>query len=156
MVAEQERRRLGLGHSPILDISDLINSQNVWASGAKLPDDMSGLFLRHSSIGLGILVNFDPARGAQALLLCPRVRPRAARPPANLLSDIRSLIPHLRLILPSRPTIIYSRSFGTVCRWRRELAVAEFGGDRGPKSKLSSVRRRNAVLVDVDELSTPP
>jgi hypothetical protein len=62
MVAEQERRRLGLGHNPILDMSDLINSQNVWASGAKLPDDMSGLFLRHSSIGLCILVNFDHAR----------------------------------------------------------------------------------------------
>lgn len=62
IVAEQERRRIGLGHNPILDMSDLINSQNVWASGAKLPDDMSGLFLRHSSIGLCILVNFDHAR----------------------------------------------------------------------------------------------
>lgn len=61
-VAEQERRRLGLGHNPITDMSDLINSQNVWASGAKLPDDMSGLFLNHSSIGLFILVNFDHPR----------------------------------------------------------------------------------------------
>jgi Zn-dependent peptidase ImmA (M78 family)/transcriptional regulator with XRE-family HTH domain len=61
-VAEQERRRLGLGHNPIHDMSDLINSQNVWASGAKLPDQMSGLFLRHSSIGLCILVNFDHPR----------------------------------------------------------------------------------------------
>ena len=49
-------------HNPILDMSDLINSQSVWASGAKLPDDMSGLFLRHPSIGLCILVNFDHAR----------------------------------------------------------------------------------------------
>ncbi len=61
-VAEQERRRLGLGHNPITDMSDLINSQNVWASGAELPDDMSGLFLHHSSIGLFILVNFDHTR----------------------------------------------------------------------------------------------
>ena len=57
-VAEQERRRLSLGHNPIPDMSDLINSQNIWASGAELPDDMSGLFLQHSSIGLFILVNF--------------------------------------------------------------------------------------------------
>jgi hypothetical protein len=58
LVAEQERRRLSLGHNPIPDMSDLINSQNIWASGAELPEDMSGLFLNHSSIGLCILVNF--------------------------------------------------------------------------------------------------
>jgi len=62
LVAEQERRRLGLGRNPISDVSDLINSQNVWASGARLPDEMSGLFPKHSSIGLCILVNFDHAR----------------------------------------------------------------------------------------------
>jgi Zn-dependent peptidase ImmA (M78 family)/transcriptional regulator with XRE-family HTH domain len=61
-VAEQERRRLSLGHNPIPDISDLINSQNIWASGAELPEDMSGLFLNHSTIGLCILVNFSHPR----------------------------------------------------------------------------------------------
>lgn len=61
-VADQERCRLGLGHNPIPDMSDLINSQNIWASGAMMPDQMSGLFLRHSSIGLGILVNYDHPR----------------------------------------------------------------------------------------------
>ena len=61
-VAEQERRRLGLGHNPIADLSELINGQNVWASGADLPNDMSGLFLRHHSIGLCILVNFGHPR----------------------------------------------------------------------------------------------
>jgi len=61
-VAEQERRRLGLGHNPIPDISDLINGQGIWASGAILPDQMSGLFVRHASIGLCVLVNYDHAR----------------------------------------------------------------------------------------------
>ena len=61
-VADEERRRLGLGHNPIADMSDLIKTQSIWASGAKLPDQMSGLFLRHSSIGLCILVNYDHAR----------------------------------------------------------------------------------------------
>jgi Zn-dependent peptidase ImmA (M78 family)/transcriptional regulator with XRE-family HTH domain len=61
-VAEQERRRLGLELNPIHDIADLINSQNVWASGAHLPDGMSGLYLKHSSVGLCILVNFDHPR----------------------------------------------------------------------------------------------
>lgn len=62
LVAEQERRRLGLGHNPISDMSDLINAQNMWASGADLPDDVSGLFLKHSSIGLCILVKYDHPR----------------------------------------------------------------------------------------------
>ena len=67
LVAEQERRRLQLGHNPIPDMSDLINSQNIWASGAELPDEMSGLFLHHSSIGLFILVNVSHARSRKRL-----------------------------------------------------------------------------------------
>lgn len=61
-IAEQERRRLLLGDNPVADMSDLINGQNIWASGAHLPDPMSGFFLRHSSIGLFILVNYDHPR----------------------------------------------------------------------------------------------
>ena len=45
-VAEQERRRLRLGHTRIADMVKLVNDQGIWASGARLPDDMSGLFLR--------------------------------------------------------------------------------------------------------------
>ena len=56
-VAEQERRRLGIANAPISDVSELIVSQGIWASGVMLPDGMSGLFLRHHSIGLAILVN---------------------------------------------------------------------------------------------------
>ena len=61
-IAEQERRRLGLGHNPISDMADLINSQNIWASGARFPAEMSGVFLNHSSCGMFILVNFDHPR----------------------------------------------------------------------------------------------
>ncbi len=61
-VAQQERLRLNLGMNPIPDMADLINSQGIWASGAKLLDAVSGLFMRHSSIGLGILVNFTHPR----------------------------------------------------------------------------------------------
>ena len=61
-VALEERRRLGLGDNPIPDMADLITSEGIWASGAKLPDEMSGMFLRHNSIGLVILVNYDHPR----------------------------------------------------------------------------------------------
>lgn len=56
-LAEQERKRLGIGDAPIADMSDLINEQGIWASGAKFPDNMSGLFLCHPSIGQAIFVN---------------------------------------------------------------------------------------------------
>ena len=55
--AAQERRRLGIGNAAIADISELIASQGIWASGVGLPDEMSGIFLRHPSIGFAILVN---------------------------------------------------------------------------------------------------
>lgn len=62
-VAESERRRLGLGYGPIADMADLITTQGVWASGVRgLPNEMSGIFLRHNSIGLVILVNYDHPR----------------------------------------------------------------------------------------------
>lgn len=62
-IAEEERRRLGLGYGPIADMADLISTQGVWASGVRgLPPEMSGIFLRHSSIGMVILVNYRHAR----------------------------------------------------------------------------------------------
>lgn len=63
--ADQERRRLGIANAPIADVSELIASQSIWASGVTLPDGMSGLFLRHPSIGLAILVNSSHAKGRQ-------------------------------------------------------------------------------------------
>jgi Zn-dependent peptidase ImmA (M78 family)/transcriptional regulator with XRE-family HTH domain len=59
-IAEEERRRLGLGYGPIADMADLITTQGVWASGVRgLPQEMSGIFLRHSSIGMVTLVHYD-------------------------------------------------------------------------------------------------
>lgn len=62
-VAEEERRRLGLGYGPIADMADLISTQGIWASGVRyLPDELSGIFLRDSSIRMVILVNYDHRR----------------------------------------------------------------------------------------------
>ena len=44
-------------------MADLISTQGVWASGVRgLPQEMSGIFLRHSSIGMVILVNYGHPR----------------------------------------------------------------------------------------------
>ena len=61
--AVEERQRLGIGNAPIADVSELIASQGIRASGAGLPNDMSGVFLRHRSIGFAILVNASHPRG---------------------------------------------------------------------------------------------
>ena len=61
-IAAQERQRLNLGNAPIADMADLLNDIGIWASGVVLPDEMSGLFLHHQSIGLAILVNFKHLR----------------------------------------------------------------------------------------------
>jgi Zn-dependent peptidase ImmA (M78 family)/transcriptional regulator with XRE-family HTH domain len=62
LVAEEERRRLGLGFAPIADVSDLINTQGIWASGFELPPEMSGLFLRYSSLRSIIIVRLNHPR----------------------------------------------------------------------------------------------
>ena len=56
-VANHERRRLGLGVAPVLSIPELIVSQGIWSAALRLPDEISGLFLRGLEFGMGILVN---------------------------------------------------------------------------------------------------
>lgn len=56
-IAADERRRLDLGDAAIPDIADLIACEGIWAASSRLPNEMSGLFLRESSFGYAIIVN---------------------------------------------------------------------------------------------------
>lgn len=56
-VAQEERKRLGLGSAPLNNIAGLITEQGIWAAASDLPDSLSGFFVNHPSIGLAILVN---------------------------------------------------------------------------------------------------
>ena len=56
-VAKEERRRLGLGNAPLLDIAEFTNDQGIWTAATQLPDSLSGLFVSHPTVGLVILVN---------------------------------------------------------------------------------------------------
>jgi len=58
-VAESERNRLGLDHAPVVDIAEVLSTQEVWATGAKFQDEVSGVFLKHPEFGLAVLVNVD-------------------------------------------------------------------------------------------------
>lgn len=57
LVAQEERRRLGLGNAPIGSLADVITDQGIWTAATELPDSLSGFFVNHPSIGVAILVN---------------------------------------------------------------------------------------------------
>jgi Zn-dependent peptidase ImmA (M78 family)/DNA-binding XRE family transcriptional regulator len=82
LVATQERRRLGLSNVPLPDLAKLIAAQGVWAAKVTLPDEMSGMLLHHSSIGLAVLINESHKR--------PRRRFSFAHEYAHALMDRRS------------------------------------------------------------------
>jgi Zn-dependent peptidase ImmA (M78 family)/transcriptional regulator with XRE-family HTH domain len=63
-VAQEERRRLGLGDAPIGNIASLIGGQGIWVAACKLPDDMSGLFTHDRRSGLSIIVNSSSKHAA--------------------------------------------------------------------------------------------
>jgi Zn-dependent peptidase ImmA (M78 family)/transcriptional regulator with XRE-family HTH domain len=56
-LAEEERRRLELGHAPIPEMIELFESQGVRTALVDLPDDVSGLMLSDREVGLFVVVN---------------------------------------------------------------------------------------------------
>jgi Zn-dependent peptidase ImmA (M78 family) len=63
--AQQERYRLELGKGAIYDIVEPLSSQGIRVVGTQFPDEISGLFLNHSSMGMVILVNASHERTRQ-------------------------------------------------------------------------------------------
>ncbi|MYM85346.1 ImmA/IrrE family metallo-endopeptidase [Duganella sp. FT50W] len=60
-IARQERQRLDLGTAPIIDIAEILEVQGIRTGAVDLPDDISGLTLCHSKIGVFIVVNSTQA-----------------------------------------------------------------------------------------------
>lgn len=58
-VAQEERRRLRLGDTPIGNIASLISEQGIWVAACKLPDDMSGLFTHDLRAGVAIIIHAE-------------------------------------------------------------------------------------------------
>lgn len=56
-LAEEERRRLGLGSAPLPDLGELLESQGVRTGLVDLPDDVSGLTLSDHQVGLFVVAN---------------------------------------------------------------------------------------------------
>lgn len=56
-LAEEERRRLGLGTGPLPDLPDILETQGVRTALVDLPDDVSGLTLSDRNVGLFVVAN---------------------------------------------------------------------------------------------------
>lgn len=56
-VADEERRRLGLGWTPLADLAELLEEQGVRTALVDLPEDVSGLTISHHSVGLFVVAN---------------------------------------------------------------------------------------------------
>jgi transcriptional regulator with XRE-family HTH domain len=56
-IAEHERQRLGLRDAPLPELPNVCAGQRVPVFAVKLPDELSGLFIAHPSVGHAIVVN---------------------------------------------------------------------------------------------------
>jgi len=56
-VADEERRRLGLGMAPVPEMAELIEQQGVRTGLVDLPDDVSGLTIGDSRLGFFVVAN---------------------------------------------------------------------------------------------------
>jgi len=56
-LAEEERRRLGLGFAPLPDLAELLEAQGVHAGLVDLPEEVSGLTLNDPRHGLFVIAN---------------------------------------------------------------------------------------------------
>jgi Zn-dependent peptidase ImmA (M78 family)/transcriptional regulator with XRE-family HTH domain len=56
-IAVEERRRLGLGVSPLPSVAELLEAQGVRTSKADLPQDLSGLTVAEPDVGVLVVVN---------------------------------------------------------------------------------------------------
>ena len=65
-VAEAERSRLALGHDPIRDMTELVESQGIPIIEINLDDQISGLFIAHTETQLCIFVNREQLDRARA------------------------------------------------------------------------------------------
>ncbi len=57
IVAQEERKRLGVGNGPLHDIRKTIGDQGIWVASIELPKHLSGLFVDHTAIGTAVFVN---------------------------------------------------------------------------------------------------
>lgn len=154
-VADQERRRLGLGSAPVRSLPELIGSQDIWAAAMKLPEEMSGLFLCSSEFGMGILVNIrhSPVRRRFSYAheyghaLMDRNQPATVTSIHNIKSgtEQRANAFAAAFLMPGEGVRDFLRGLGKGRGSRREEAVVDVVTEEGIRGELRAPPRSQDV-----------
>ena len=69
-IAAEERQRLGVGVVPLGDMTDLLESQGVRTGVVELPEDISGMTLSDSKVGIFVVINQRHGDARRRFSLC--------------------------------------------------------------------------------------
>lgn len=138
-IAREERRFLELGEGPIYDIADIISSQGIWIAETALPNQMSGLFLHYSLIGMAIIVNETHAKVrlrfsyaheyAHALLDSARTITISEANKSSDLIEVRANFFASAFLMPEQGIAKLLRTMGKGESSRQELAIYDGSND---------------------------
>lgn len=132
-VAIEERQRLGLGVAPIGDLSELLESQGVRTGAVALPENISGLTMVDSTIGVFVVINANHAAVRQRFSLAHEYghvlmdRDRAgaisrAENRADLL-EVRANAFAAEFLMPAEGIAQFVLAFGKGAASRAQIAV---------------------------------
>lgn len=159
-VADQERRRLGLGSAPVRKVPELIGGQGIWAAGLQLPYEISGLFLRSPDFGMAVLVNIVQPQVRRRFsyvheyghALMDRDQPATVTSAHNAKSgnEQRANAFAAAFLMPEAGVRDFLHGIGKGRGSRREEAVVDVVTEEGIRGELRSPpRSQNVTHADV-------
>jgi Zn-dependent peptidase ImmA (M78 family)/transcriptional regulator with XRE-family HTH domain len=161
-VADEERRRLGLGIAPLADIAELLEAQGVRTAQVELPDDISGLTLSEARVGLFVVANrqhhvlrrrFSYAHEYAHVLLDRERRGTISRTAErNELMEVRANAFAAHLLLPSDGVRQFMESLGKGSASRHQAEVFDESGVVRAQARTQA-RNQNVQMYDVAQLA---
>jgi len=161
-VANEERRRLGLGTAPVASLSELLESQGVRAALIDLPDDISGLSMADSNIGVFVVANrrhpsvrrrFSVAHEyCHALLDRQRLGTVSRTTERDDLLEVRANAFAAAFLLPSEGVRQFMALIGKGAPSRQRADVFDEGGVIEASTR-SAPRSQEMQLYDIAELA---
>lgn len=132
-LAEQERKRLDLGTSPVWEIAEIIGRQGIRVTECEMPEEISGLFFHSHDVGLVIVVNRRHPRTRRLFsyaheychLLADRARPGNVSRSENRqeLWEIRANAFAAHFLMPEGGVRAFLQSLGKGQSTRQEMEI---------------------------------
>ena len=161
-VANQERRRLGLGIAPVGSLSELLETQGVRTAWIDLPDDVSGLTMADAAIGVFVVANrqhhvvrrrFSLAHEyAHALLDRERLGTVSRMSERNDLLEVRANSFAAALLLPTEGVRQFMMLIGKGGPSRQRADIFDEGGVVEASTRAAP-KSQDTQMYDVAELA---